>query len=424
MLGLVLAIMPHAFAQEAAPAPAPAPAPEAAAPAETTPVKVVDPKVTELLDKLGTFYAGLKGFSVDATETDEFPEGETKKQTKTTYQISFARPAQIKSSWDSDGQQVQVVSDGTTLYIYMPAEKEYRKIEAPKDAMRVMHGATSGPGHLGGQLFAHFVSEKPFANWLEGFPTIGFTEIDDNGAKLSVLAFSDESEQGAEKVEIFVKQGEQPLVSRMKVSVKRSTGEEMGLTVDLNWKLNPEFAETEFKFQPPEGAKEAEPPKQQEESGEESAAEKMKGQPAPECTLTLVDGTEVKLADLKNKNVVILDLWATWCGPCRKALPVITKVAESYKEKGVLLYAVNLGDSKDEIAKFLETSKINPTVAFDPEGKVGELFKVKGIPQTVIIGKDGIIKSVKVGAGDDIENEIKKEIEAALGAAPAAEPAK
>jgi thiol-disulfide isomerase/thioredoxin/outer membrane lipoprotein-sorting protein len=426
LMSVSLCLSPLLFAQDAAPAPVQPPADAAAAPApsDITPVKVVDPKVAEMLDKLATFYSGLKGFSIEATETADLPTPEnTIKQSKTTYQISFARPGSLKTSWQNDDQQILVVSDGTTLYIYLPTEKEYRKIDPPSSIMQLVHGAATGPGHPGGQLFAHFVAERPFDRWAQGFDKVTMGEIEEDGAKLTNMVFLTESPQGSEQVELFIKQGEQPVVSRMKVTAAGADARKIELKLDVTWKFNPEFAENEFKFEVPEGAKEATPPEKEKGGAEEKyPAEDMVGKPAPDCTLNLMDGTQVKLSDLKGKNVVILDLWATWCAPCRKMLPSVTKLAEDYKDKGVLLFAVNLGDSKDEVAKFLETAKIAPVVALDPEGKVGELYKVQPIPQTVIIGKDGIIKSVKIGGGDDVEAELKRNIEEALGAVPAAEP--
>ncbi|MBU4330247.1 MAG: TlpA family protein disulfide reductase [Acidobacteria bacterium] len=67
------------------------------------------------------------------------------------------------------------------------------------------------------------------------------------------------------------------------------------------------------------------------------------GTPAPLFKLPLLDEGEFDLSQQKDKNIVILDFWATWCGPCKSAMPIIIEVAEEYKDRGVVLITVNLG---------------------------------------------------------------------------------
>ena len=138
------------------------------------------------------------------------------------------------------------------------------------------------------------------------------------------------------------------------------------------------------------------------------------GKPAPDFELELAAGGKVKLSELKDKSVVILDFWATWCPPCRKSLPVVAEVAKAYKEKGVAFYAVNQQEDEETIKGFQEKQKLQFTVALDPEGAIGEAYGVKGIPQTVIIGKDGTVQAVHVGALPDLKERLTKELDALL----------
>ena len=68
----------------------------------------------------------------------------------------------------------------------------------------------------------------------------------------------------------------------------------------------------------------------------------MIGKPAPEFTLPLLDGGIFELAAHRGKEIVLLDFWATWCGPCRAAMPVLVDVAKEYADKGVRYYAIDL----------------------------------------------------------------------------------
>ena len=154
---------------------------------------------------------------------------------------------------------------------------------------------------------------------------------------------------------------------------------------------------------PPEAAKPARP---------DPAA--LMGQPAPDFELDLVAGGKVKLSELKDKSVVILDFWATWCPPCRKSLPVVAEVAKSYKEKGVAFYAVNLREDVEKVKKFLEAQKLDLAAALDKDGAVAKSYLVSGIPQTVIVGKDGTVQVVHVGASPDLKERLTKDLDALL----------
>src|SRR5690348_12023215 len=96
------------------------------------------------------------------------------------------------------------------------------------------------------------------------------------------------------------------------------------------------------------------------------------GKPAPAIKLDLLDGGKFDLADYKGKNVLIVDFWATWCGPCRAAMPVLMDVAKEYKDKGVLYFAVDLRENPATIKKFLQAQKWNIQVPLDKNGKVGD----------------------------------------------------
>ncbi|MEE2906843.1 MAG: TlpA disulfide reductase family protein [Planctomycetota bacterium] len=120
------------------------------------------------------------------------------------------------------------------------------------------------------------------------------------------------------------------------------------------------------------------------------------GKPAPDFTLESLDGQTISLASLKGK-VVILDFWATWCGPCRKGLPVLMEIAESEASRGVVLWSVDLREPAQKVRSFLEKTKWDLPVLLDPKGEVATKYGVGGIPHTVVIGPNGNIVSIEVG---------------------------
>ena len=140
----------------------------------------------------------------------------------------------------------------------------------------------------------------------------------------------------------------------------------------------------------------------------------MKGQPAADFSVDLLAGGKMQLAQHKGKDVVVLDFWATWCGPCVRALPSVAEIAAAYKDKGVVVYALNQQEEADVVKKFLESKKLALTVAMDAKGEAAKLYQVSGIPQTVIIGKDGNVAAVHVGYSPGLKEALSKEIDAAL----------
>lgn len=134
------------------------------------------------------------------------------------------------------------------------------------------------------------------------------------------------------------------------------------------------------------------------------------GDPAPDFTSTLLDGSTIRLSDYRGK-VVLLDFWATWCGPCKKVMPIMEELANEYKDKGVVLIAVDLRESPQTIRSFLQEQGLHPTVALDKDGTIANSYGAKAIPQTVIIGKDGTVQAVHVGSIPNLKEILKKELD-------------
>ena len=115
-------------------------------------------------------------------------------------------------------------------------------------------------------------------------------------------------------------------------------------------------------------------------------------------TATLADGSEFTLSDYEGK-VILLNFWATWCGPCVGEMPAFTQLVETYGEDLALL-AVNCGEDEGTVTAFLEKNGYTFPVALDPEYEISNLYPTEGIPYTVIVGTDGKVAAIQVGARD------------------------
>ena len=145
------------------------------------------------------------------------------------------------------------------------------------------------------------------------------------------------------------------------------------------------------------------------------------GKPAPDFHLELLGsgGKKFRLSEQKG-HVVILDFWATWCGPCLQAMPQVEKVAHEFEDQGVQLIAVNLEEPAKTISNMLERHKLKVTVAMDIDGVAATKYEATAIPQTVIIDRDGKVARLFVGGGPKLADELRDALREVLtGSAPA-----
>ncbi|MGE0128221.1 MAG: TlpA disulfide reductase family protein [Blastocatellales bacterium] len=139
-----------------------------------------------------------------------------------------------------------------------------------------------------------------------------------------------------------------------------------------------------------------------------------------QANISLLDGKKKKLADYSGK-VLIVDLWATWCGPCRQEIPHLVEIAKAYKGKGVEVIGLTNEDPKSDaqlVKDFSKEFKINYPIGWaDMPMQIGLMQGRNGIPQTLIIGRDGKIRHHFVGFSAPISvPQMKAAVEAAVAA--------
>ena len=115
-----------------------------------------------------------------------------------------------------------------------------------------------------------------------------------------------------------------------------------------------------------------------------------KGEPAPEVKLRDQRGKAFTLADLKGQ-VVVVDFWASWCGPCRKSMPELDKLQTRFAGQGVRVVGISLDEDVSALGTFLEQVPVAFTILHDPTGRTGEAFSVVAMPTTFLIDREGRI---------------------------------
>ncbi len=129
---------------------------------------------------------------------------------------------------------------------------------------------------------------------------------------------------------------------------------------------------------------------------------------APQFSLTDISGRKLNLSDYKGK-VVMLDFWATWCGPCRIEIPGFVELQKRYRDQGFSIIGISMDDGPEVVREFYQQFKMNYPVALGDD-KTGELYGgIFGMPTTFLIGRDGRIYAKHVGAMEleVFEQEIK-----------------
>ena len=122
------------------------------------------------------------------------------------------------------------------------------------------------------------------------------------------------------------------------------------------------------------------------------------GFPAPDFTLELQGGGQVALSELRGQ-VVVLNLWATWCPPCRAEMQTLETVYNDYEDKGFTVLAVNMTSQDDPglITPFVEERGLTYPVLLDDRGDVARAYQMKSLPSSFFINRDGTINEVVIG---------------------------
>ncbi|EMI12114.1 thiol-disulfide oxidoreductase [Bacillus stratosphericus LAMA 585] len=119
------------------------------------------------------------------------------------------------------------------------------------------------------------------------------------------------------------------------------------------------------------------------------------GSIAPNFVLQSVDGERIELKDLKGKGI-FLNFWGTWCGPCKQEFPYMANQYEVFKDRGVEIVAVNVGESNIAVKNFMDAYGVNFPVAMDKDRQVTEAYDITPLPTTFLINPEGkVIKVIK-----------------------------
>lgn len=127
---------------------------------------------------------------------------------------------------------------------------------------------------------------------------------------------------------------------------------------------------------------------------------------APDFTLKSKDSGNIRLSEQRG-NIVLVNFWASWCGPCREELPEMETLYQNYRDLGFEILAVNVDDHPDKANVLLDDIEVSFPVLYDTQGEVSELYGVNAMPTTVIIDRNGKQRLLHMGyrKGDEVKYE-------------------
>jgi peroxiredoxin len=119
--------------------------------------------------------------------------------------------------------------------------------------------------------------------------------------------------------------------------------------------------------------------------------------PPMDPVLADLTGRRVRLSDFSGK-VVFLNFWTTWCPECRIEMPALEKLYRHFKDRGLIMLAVSLRESKSKVAKFMQREKLTFPALLDSDGRVGRRFGIRSIPTTILIDQEGAMVGKAIGS--------------------------
>lgn len=144
-------------------------------------------------------------------------------------------------------------------------------------------------------------------------------------------------------------------------------------------------------------------------AGASLASSGLVGEPAPDFALKSASGENLRLSEYRG-DVVMINFWATWCGPCRQEMPLLDALYDRYQRVGFRLLGVNIDDDRQQAMQMVEELDVSFPVLFDAEKAVSKRYEVEAMPVTVLVDRSGTVRYVHHGYQPGYEQHYLDEI--------------
>ena len=320
---------------------------------------------------------------------------------KATLEVSRAvlNPGKMRMESKAQGISLVVASDGEATWVYSSMGNEYtRKAAAlgPEGMMDAMGMSSMMPNMKDVHLTQKTTGEESIT--IDGQKhDCWVVHTDIGGMQLPAAAKNAKVEDAVMTTWIDKKLGiDLQTDTSMKINMAGMSTQTRMHSVKKNLEIDIAIPDSYFAFVPPAGAKEVD----KISLFPTLAPPALVGKAAPDFTLSTVEGKAYSLSALKGKPV-LLDFWATWCGPCRKAMPLVEKLSQEYKDEGLTVLGVDAREEREVVAAFLKKTPLPYAAVLSGESTVLADYEVKGYPTFVLVDREGKIAAYEIGFGGE-----------------------
>lgn len=365
-----------------------------------------DAQSAALLESASAYVASLNDLSFSASVRTEHHACKQEVE-RTEYRFAFERPNLFAMSMKLPDETLTVTADGHQLMFALDSIKEYRIEEQPEDLGTLVGWLTQQPA------LRRLFSRQLTAGWTENVrhTHCAVDVLDGQPCRRLEMDFD------RTDVVIWFQSGEAPIPIKLTADLSRTINRPKGtLTTEIEWR---DWTTTKndkaglFLIRPPTGFRKVENFSEARDDGKEcqDAERSLVGGQAPPFSLALLDNPVTSLREHLGKRIVVLEFWATWCRPCRNSLRDMEAQLPRFTKGNALVYAVNLMESREEIAAFVKKTGLNLPVALDPKGDLAEQLHLGAVPTCVVIGQDGSIQAMHVGYDKALARRVAGEID-------------
>jgi peroxiredoxin/outer membrane lipoprotein-sorting protein len=385
-----------------------------AVPADTTPAAPAPaapalPDGMELLGRIGDAYRALSSYDYQGTLSVRMTGAGADQALDVPLVLAGDRAGRVHLDIQNPQMGARLLSDGQRITTYVYSLNQYMQQDAPPRAdslglpspppnspmaryfdarQGVLAATVTGPATL-------TLEERAVDCWLVRADNVPPQQLASDSTATSVTTFWVDQARGLVLRDSTTVTARNPQTSGT-MTMTQVTGYDRA-------RSNGPLADSLFVFTPPAGAQLVK------QFGQAETPSPLVGKPAPPFTLKGLKGSTVSLAAYKGR-VVLLDFWATWCGPCRIEMPEVEKLYKELKPKGLVVFGVNQGEDVPTVQKFLADKPYTFPILLDTKIEVGGKYQAEAIPTLVVIGKDGKVSSYFRGVrdGDTIREAIAK----------------